>query len=138
MVSIITISHGDMAAGILSSAAMICPEMKQIVSLFVIPETNPDDFQRTLQAKIEEVDTGDGVLILADLLGGTPCNRAIYCMNDKVHLLAGMNLSMLITAVAVREDNLPPKELVRQVIEGTHNGVAYVNEMLKQEEVSTL
>lgn len=132
MVSIITISHGGMAAGILSAAAMVCPDVAQTASLSIMPDTNPDDFQKALETKIKELDTGDGVLLLADMLGGSPCNRAIYCLGDKVHLLVGMNLSMLITAITVREDGLASNELIRQVIEEAHDGVANVNEMLKQ------
>ena len=133
MVSIITLSHGSMAEGILSAAAMICPEMEQTAALSVMPETNPDDFQQALEAKIKTMDTDEGVLLLADVMGGTPCNRAIYCISDKVQLLTGMNLSMLVTALTVREEGLPLKELVSVVIEETHNGITYVNEILKQE-----
>lgn len=132
MTGIITISHGDMATGILSAAAMICPEMKQTASLAIMPGTNPDDFQKALTEKTKEMNTGDGVLLLADMMGGSPCNRAIYCISDQVHLLVGMNLSMVVTAVTVREDGLPLKELIAQIMEEAHNGIAYVNDVLKQ------
>ena len=50
-----------------------------------------------------KVDSGDGVLIFADMLGGTPCNQALTLVNEKVHLIVGMNLPMILELLGMRE-----------------------------------
>ena len=52
---------------------------------------------------IEEVDTGDGVVLLTDMFGGTPSNLAISQMDRKgVEVLSGVNLPMLVKLAKVR------------------------------------
>jgi PTS system mannose-specific IIA component len=54
---------------------------------------------------VKRVDTGDGVVILTDMFGGTPSNLAISVMSrPKVEVLAGINLPMLVKLAKVRDD----------------------------------
>ncbi|NDB70112.1 MAG: PTS fructose transporter subunit IIA, partial [Methylocystaceae bacterium] len=63
---------------------------------------------------IREADSGDGVVILTDMFGGTPSNLAISVMNgSKVEVLAGINLPMLIKLASVR-DSAPLEQAVVQ------------------------
>ena len=52
-----------------------------------------------IEACIGRCDTGDGVVLLTDMFGGTPCNLAISMMEKKgVEVIAGVNLPMLVKA----------------------------------------
>ena len=66
------------------------------------PAEGPEDFDVKLTEAINSVDTGDGVFVLCDLVGGTPCNRVAYKVSDKVKVLTGMNLSMLMELLGMR------------------------------------
>lgn len=132
MVGIVLISHGGMADGMMTSAPMLFPDFQQVVSLTLWPSDNPDDFQEKLAGKIQEVDTGDGVFILTDLLGGTPCNRAVYFIGEKIRLIAGMNLPMLMTLLFQREENTDLETLAQSVLEETRMGTVDVNKLLEQ------
>ena len=134
MIGVVLISHGDMAKGIISSAEMIYPDGRQVETISLYPDTNPDIFQQELQGKIKDVDSGDGVIVLADLLGGTPCNRAVYCMGEKVKLVSGVNLPMYFSVLACREDIQNLDELVVAITEDAKNGIIYVNSLLGQQE----
>src|SRR5207245_11014836 len=58
---------------------------------------------------VNRVDSGDGVAILTDMLGGTPSNLAISCMSrPKVEVLAGIKLPMLVKLAKVREERSLP------------------------------
>lgn len=92
-----------MAQGVLSAASMLFPDLSQIETLSLMPEDNPDEFQQKLEEKVRQVDTGEGVFILADILGGTPCNRAMYSVGPKVRLLAGLSLVMVLSLISMRE-----------------------------------
>jgi len=53
---------------------------------------------------INRVDTGDGVAVLTDMIGGTPSNLAISCMSrPRVEVLVGINLPMLVKLARVRQ-----------------------------------
>ena len=104
MVGVVIISHGDMSKGMLNSAGMFFDEtgLQNVTSVSLYPADSPEDFDVKLTEAINGVDTGDGVVVLCDLVGGTPCNRAAYKVSDKVKVLTGMNLSMLMELLGMR------------------------------------
>lgn len=104
MVGVVLISHGDMAKGMLNSAGMFFDEagLQNVVAVSLYPADSPEDFDVKLAEAIESVDTGDGVYVLCDLVGGTPCNRAAYKCSDKVQVITGMNLSLLMELLGMR------------------------------------
>ena len=102
MVGIVVISHGDMAKGMLNSASMFFGEQEQLTSVGLYPADSPEDFDAKLTDAIAEVDKGEGVIILADLCGGTPCNRSAYTCSSTVKVVAGMNLPLLMEILGAR------------------------------------
>ncbi len=69
------------------------------------------------QALIKQLDCGDGVLILADVFGATPCNIACQlCRAERVIGVAGLNLPMLLRVVCSRGKTLP--ELAQIAVDG--------------------
>jgi mannose/fructose-specific phosphotransferase system component IIA len=132
MVGVLLISHGDLARGILSSASMLVPELKQVAGLTLWPEDNPGEFRQKLEAAVRELDTGDGVFILADMLGGTPANGAMYILGDKVRMLTGLSLPMLCSLLAIREETGDFAVLARDVLAETRDSIVDVNELVKE------
>ena len=134
MTGILLISHGGMASGALSSASMLVPNLEQVDYLALWPEDNPDEFQTKLAEKIAALDSGGGVFILADMLGGTPCNRAMYFVSDRVHLLTGLSLPMLCTLICMREEASDLAALANEVMTESQAGSVYVNELLREKD----
>ena len=132
MVGIVLVSHGGMADGMITTAEMLYPDLSQVKSLTLWPSDNPDDFQAKLEAILKEVDTGDGAFILADLLGGTPCNRSIYFVGDKVRLITGLSLPMLISLLSQREDTSDIESLASDIMDDASAGMVDVNELIKK------
>lgn len=134
MQGIIITSHGEMAKGILETSKLFFGEQKQMQAYCLGPNDNPDSFVETLKAGIKEVDTGDGVIVFCDMLFGSPCN----CMsriiaedldNDKIQVVTGVNLAMILQVLALRESSKVETEALMQ--EG-HNGIADLKAVLKQ------
>ena len=74
--------------------------------------------------KVENVNTGDGTIVLTDLFGGTPSNLAISIMDKaKVEVLAGVNLPMLIKIATLRKD----KNLKETALGAQEAGKKYIN-----------
>lgn len=130
MIGIVMISHGGMAEGVLSSASMLYPDLEAVEILGLQPDDNPDEFQAQLEKKVAAVDSGEGVFILADLLGGTPCNRAMYFAGDKVKVLAGLSLPMLLSLLSMREAITDLPELVNIVMEEVKTATVCVNDLM--------
>ena len=131
MTGIVLISHGDLAKGIVSSASMLAGNLERLVSVTLWPEDNPDEFQQKLEAAVKEVDCGDGVFILADMLGGTPSNRAMYSLGGKVRMLTGLSLPMLYSLLNIREETADIDAIARDVMEEAKAAMVDVNELMK-------
>ncbi len=80
----------------------------------------------------QTVEYGDGVIILADLLGGTPCNKAAPFAGDQVRIVTGMHLVMLLDILGSREAG-EPFDMTR-ALEAAHSGIADYNALLEEEE----
>ena len=107
MVGVLLISHGNMASGIKSSLNMFFgDEIPQLDTLCLSANTSPESFGEEIGKKIKELDTGDGVVVFADLIGGTPCNQAFRYISSKVVLIGGMNLPVIMEFLGNRLDEI--------------------------------
>lgn len=105
MIGIVLISHDDFCAGMLHAAEMICGDLGgQIETVGLAKDAPVEIFDAALRKAVEAVDTGDGVVILADLAGGTPFNRAAALAGTLVRLYGGVNLAFLLELLSARED----------------------------------
>lgn len=95
MIGIILCCHGDMAVGMRSAAEVIVGPQQQFETLGIKPGEGQDVLRSALKKAIRKVGS-EGVIILADLQGGTPFNVAVPLLGEKVRMLAGFNLPMLL------------------------------------------
>jgi len=131
MLGIVLISHGGMAEGMVDSAKLFFGDtIEQLAFVSLKMEDNPDDFQVSLTEAIKEVDTGEGVIVLADLLGGTPSNRAAYVASENVQVITGMNLTIFLELLGLR---LSGAVDVNKLIETGQSGIVSLNNLLLQQ-----
>jgi PTS system mannose-specific IIA component len=77
---------------------------RQIEGICIGPDDDMEERRGEIARAIKAVDKGDGVIILTDLFGGTPSNLAISLMkSDKIEVIAGVNLPMLIRLEGARK-----------------------------------
>lgn len=130
MVGILIASHGALAAGLLDSASMIVGQPELVKAESLQPEDSPDGFLDRLSKSALELDRGDGVLVLTDLFGATPANSALHLVSDKVEVLTGVNLPMLIEAIMNRE--MPVRVLAQSLLEPARAGILNAGDMLRE------
>lgn len=131
MVGVLLISHGEMAKGMLDSISLFIPDAPQLDALELKAEDNPEDFRTVIEEKIKELDTGEGVIIFADMLGGTPANQTAYLLSDKVQVVTGMNLGMVLECLTLRQfDDVS----IEHLISVGREGVVHLNELFRKEE----
>ncbi|MEI5990577.1 PTS system IIAB component [Enterococcus termitis] len=110
MENIVLISHGGMAEGVKVSLEMIVGQQQNIHTVSLRPDGDNIQFENELNEKMKALN--GSTLIIADLLGGTPCNVAVknYLNTEGVEIIAGMTLSIVIEAVVNQQVSI--KELV--------------------------
>lgn len=96
--SLILISHGDFAKGLLETAQMILGEIDHAQTVCLYPEEGADDFQRKFEHALENA-SGE-IVVFCDIMGGTPCNVAMRYLPRLAGLYSGMNLPMVISYVS--------------------------------------
>jgi len=112
MIGLILVSHRNLAQEMKAVMEHVVGAQENVESVGIFPNDDMEQRRSEIQEKIAKVNTGDGVIVLTDMFGGTPSNLAISMMTqDKVEVLAGMNLPMLIKLAQVRS-TMPLKEAV--------------------------
>ena len=123
MIGILIISHGDLGNSLIHCANHVMGKRPEhLMHLGITIHDDPDVIIPKALELLKQLDCGDGVLILSDICGATPCNIANKLVNSgRVECLSGANLSMLIRALTYR--NEPLESLVEKALSGGMEGV---------------
>ena len=133
MIGVLAISHGKMAEGMLDAAHMFFgDDLPGVEALCFMSSDNPEDFDVKLKDAVARVNTGDGVIIFADLMGGTPANRSMYVLGDDVQVITGANMTMMLELLGTRvaDGTKVSKELVEQLQETGRTGIVNINALM--------
>src|SRR3954469_11012235 len=110
MIGLVLVTHGRLADEFKAALEHIIGPQKQIEAISIGAEDDLNLCRGDIIEAINRVDTGDGVAILTDMFGGTPCSLAISCMiRPKVDIIAGINLPMLVKLAKVRQGRPLPE-----------------------------
>ncbi|MDQ6981387.1 MAG: PTS system fructose subfamily IIA component [Mariprofundus sp.] len=117
MIGIVLIGHSRIASEMLVSLQYVVGEQPLMDALDVTNDSSPELIADMLITKIRTCDVGQGVLLLADMFGGTPCNVAMGCLRaGHVEVVSGFNLPLLIKAATLRHHVNSLSELAQQVV----------------------
>ena len=124
MIGLILVTHGRLAAELVSTLEHIVGPQTRIAAVCIGPDNDMEQRRREIIQRIEEVDGGKGVILLTDMFGGTPSNLAISVMDKgDVEVIAGVNLPMLIKLSKVRGAEI----LADAVASAQEAGRKYIN-----------
>jgi PTS system mannose-specific IIA component len=84
-----------------------------------------------LAVAIHDLDDGDGVVVLADMLGGTPCNLALGFLDARVEVVAGANLPMLLKLASCRAEGATLRDVARLIEGYGRKSVVVASELLR-------
>ena len=105
MVGVLVVSRGRLADALISSVESLVGKLQRIRGVSVWPKDKEEDIKDQIQKKMAEVEEGDGVVILTDILGGTPTNLSLSLLEDeKVEVVTGVNMPMLMTLLSYRKE----------------------------------
>ena len=130
MIGLILVTHGTLAQEFLLAMEHVVGPQKQIATISIGPRDNMEERRREIASAIKQVETGDGVVILTDLFGGTPSNLAISFLDaGKIEVIAGVNLPMLIRLESARR-TMGVREAVKAAKEAGQKYISVASELL--------
>jgi mannose PTS system EIIA component len=123
MIGMVLVTHGHLATEFRAALEHVVGPQKQLISISIGAEDDMERRRADILEAIHKADSGDGVVLLTDMFGGTPSNLAISVMNGgNVEVLAGVNLPMLIKLASVRDS----ATLEQAVLQAQDAGRKYV------------
>lgn len=134
MIGIVLISHGNFAEGLLDAAKMITGEVEQIACIGLQPKDDIDQLVERIQDAVNGVDASEGVLLMVDLFGASPFNasgRLVLAQQDKLDLVTGMNLPMLVEILIARE-GLSLEEASKMALDAGKSGVSRLSDKISR------
>jgi PTS system ascorbate-specific IIA component len=123
MISLIILAQGDMGEGLLNAIEHVLGKRPQALEVQPIHYHESQELLvQALGRRIETLDQGDGVLILADIYGSSHTNAACRLLRPgRVELVSGVNLPMLVRVLNYR--HLSMEELLAKAISGGAEGI---------------
>lgn len=118
MVGILLVTHNGLGDSLIDCIRHVLGNVPpHLKSLSVLANDDPAVKEAEARALIAQLDSGDGVLLLSDVFGATPCNIARrVCLPGRIEGVAGVNLPMLLRVSCYT--NKPLAELVQRALEG--------------------
>jgi PTS system mannose-specific IIA component len=124
MIGMALVTHGRLAVEFIAALEHVVGAQKQVAAICIGAEDDMEARRQEILRRISEVDTGDGVVLLTDMFGGTPSNLAISVMDrPRIEVVAGVNLPMLIKLASLRQN----EGLQRSVSGAQEAGRKYIN-----------
>jgi len=127
MLGIVIATHGDLAKGLYDAANLIIGVMNHIEICSLTHGDSANKLQESIQEAVTSVDQGNGVIIMTDLLSGTPYNQALLIKKTlpdyKIEVVSGANLPMLIALINHQLLSTPFDKALESILEEAKKGI---------------
>ena len=133
MIGIVIVTHCNLGQELIRAAEFISGRLKQAQAVSLNPADQDEALRGRIAAAIEKVNTGNGVILLTDMFGGTPSNISLSFLSEgKVEVVTGANLPMLIGLASKREGS-SLNQVAREIKDYALRSIALAGEILKKE-----
>ena len=133
-VGILIVGHLTLAEDLINTTRFIIGDLfgVKVKGLSINPGEKDAVLCKMVARAIKEVDEGEGVLILTDILGGTPTNICLpYMEKGRVEVVTGINLPMFISSITNNKGKTL-SELSESVSNSGKNSICIINEQAKK------
>jgi PTS system mannose-specific IIA component len=131
MVGVVVATHGKLAEEILRTAEGIVGPLPQCEAVSIGASQSMDACRGCLADAVKRVDTGEGVLVLTDMFGGTPANLALTFLDERVEVVTGVNLPMILKLATARAENLTVQAAAELVTSHGQKNITLASELLR-------
>jgi PTS system ascorbate-specific IIA component len=131
MVGILLITHAPLGKAFVDAATHVFrARPDRLEAIDVMADQDPAEVRRLAADAIARIDDGDGVLVMTDVMGGTPSNCTLpLCQPGHVEVVAGISLPMLLRALTYRHDTVDV--VVEMALAGGQNGAVRVDNRIR-------
>lgn len=131
MVGILLMTHVPLGSAFLQAAAHVFRGMpERLEAIDVVADQNIEQVRALARAAVQRLDDGSGVLVITDVMGGTPSNCCSQLGDpDRVAVIAGISLPMLLRAITYRNDELDV--VVEMALAGGQNGAVRLDDRVR-------
>lgn len=133
MIGVVVATHGKLAEEMIRTAQGVVGPLAQVRAVS-FDASCTSDMRAEVASAIRSVDTGDGVLMLTDLLGGSPTNLCLSFLADLkgVEVVTGVNLPMLLKLGGLRQSGQPIAQVAHELAEAGRKSIGHASEMLRR------
>ncbi len=132
MTGILIISHHTLAVSMKETVGAVVGDRGNLSALCISKDERLEDFTMRLKTEADRMKAEGGLVIFADMLGGTPCNAslALYGADENVEIITGFNMPLVIEAVM--KSSMSPKELCAAMMAKKEKTIVDVKSMMKK------
>ena len=129
MIGIVLVTHGNLGREFVAALEHVAGPQQYVSAVCIGPDDDMEQRRADILRNVKACDSGDGVMVLTDMFGGTPSNLAISIMgHGRIEVLAGLNLPILVKLASVRDQ--PIAEAVRMAQEAGRKYIASASRIL--------
>ncbi|MFP7569903.1 PTS sugar transporter subunit IIA [Marivita sp. S2033] len=108
MIGIVIVAHGGLAQEYLAAVEHVVGHQPSMVAVSIDADHNRDAKQNEICNAADQVDKGEGVVIVTDMFGGSPSNLSLRaCHPENRRIVYGANLPLLIKLAKSRDKSVP-------------------------------
>ena len=133
MIGLLIVTHSDLGKEFLNAAEFIVGRLEAAEAVSITQTADSEQIHKMIEEKVSLLDKGDGVLILTDMLGGTPSNISLsFLKEEMVEVLTGVNLPMVI-AIAQARAEMSLSKLAEMAQEAGKTSISLASKLLELE-----
>ena len=130
MIGILIVTHKELAEALMSVWDLILGRSECVQAVSLDPNDPPEVSRQKIQRGLTQINNGSGVIILTDMLGGTPSNLALpFLKEGKVEVITGVNLPMLMKLPQIRQTT-DLREAAQALKQSGQKGITMASEVL--------
>ncbi|RME14608.1 MAG: PTS fructose transporter subunit IIA [Alphaproteobacteria bacterium] len=104
MIGIVIVAHGGLAAAYLAAVEHVVGPVRQARAIAIAADYDRERKATEIMRAADEVDTGEGVIVVVDMFGSSPANLSLpACARENRKILYGANLPMLVKLAKSRQ-----------------------------------
>ena len=131
MIGLLIVTHCDLGKELLNAAEFIVGKIEAVDTIAITETSGTDLLRKKIEAKVAALDSGDGVLVLTDMFGGTPSNLSLSFLKEgRIEVLTGVNLPMMI-AIVQNRPNFNVIALAEKAQEAGKMGISLASKLLE-------
>jgi mannose PTS system EIIA component len=137
LIGVVVVTHGQLATELVNAAEMIVGDLPRFAAVSIGWHDDMEAAREAIATAITRVQGPAGVIVLTDMFGGTPSNLGLTFLEaDRVEVITGVNLPMLIKLAGIRESSTL-LEAAREIRESGMHAIWVASDLVRGEPATT-